>query len=193
MPMGEVPNIPVPDPTPSAADAMQNRPPPSGPPGEGGAEGAPPAATEGDDVPRNELGCGPTRFWAGAVKDKDTISSVAPLILIRSKWILPYRCGVFRQKSAVFGFECTKPGAFGDVPVDLGSVWLFAFIDTDGNGPSEGDPQGRTDDFEINTSDVSGLTVPIRIGAVVQEAFELKPPVAAAGHPVQLRPQSIPT
>ena len=185
MPMGEAPKIPVPDPTPSATDAMQNRPPPAGPPPEGGAEGAPPPATDAEEVPRNELGCGPTRFWAGALTDKETVT-LKGTIDFNSAQNGSYLIDVVstQKQRAVFGFECSKPGEFAvDVPVDLGSVWLFAFIDTDGNGPSEGDPQGRTEDFTVEDSAISDLTVPIRIGAVVQEAFELKPPGGGGGMP----------
>ncbi|MGC6509731.1 MAG: hypothetical protein ACON4U_15005 [Myxococcota bacterium] len=182
MPIGEVPQIPVPDPTPSATDAMQNRSP-SVSNGDGPSEGAPPATTEAVDVPRNELGCGPTRFWAGSTQDTDTVT-LSGTIDFNSEQNGSYLIDVVSNEAqkAVFGFECTKPGEFSiDVPSDLEAVWLFAFIDTDGNGPSENDPQGRTEYFEIGTDNVSGLSVPIRIGATVKEAFELKPPGQSSG------------
>jgi hypothetical protein len=178
MPMGDVPRIPVPDPTPSATDALRGQAQPSN-----GDHDESQPATVTEDISRNELGCGPTRFWAGALEGMETVN-ISGEIDFNSQQNGSYLVDVVSSdsESVVFGFECSKTGEFSiSLPQELGEVWLFGFIDSNADGPSKDDPQGRTEVFKIESAVVNDLTLPIRAGQVVDEAFELKPPGAAGG------------
>lgn len=173
MPMGDVPRIPVPDPTPSATDALRGQAQPSNGPHD---ESLP--ATAAEDISRNELGCGPTRFWAGALEGKETII-ISGDIDFNSQQNGSYLVDVVSnvKNSVVFGFECSKTGEFSiSLPKDLGEVWLFGFIDSSADGPTKDDPQGRTDVFLIESTEINDITLPVRVGQVINEAFDLKPP-----------------
>jgi hypothetical protein len=63
-------------------------------------------------------------------------------------------------EQAAYSVVCGGVGSFeAELPKDLGKVRLVVFIDTDGNGPSEGDPAGLSDEFTVGDDAVDGITV----------------------------------
>ncbi len=64
--------------------------------------------------------------------------------------------------ASAYSVVCSGVGAFeAEVPKDLGEARLVVFIDADGNGPSEGDPGGLSDELDIGGSSIEGITVHI--------------------------------
>ena len=85
------------------------------------------------------------------------------------------------KNQAVFGYECSSVGDFSiTAPVDLGEVWGLVFLDAQGSGISKDDPHGRSSEFTIKTKSIDGITITLQTEKVVEEAFQINPPLDAA-------------
>ena len=132
---------------------------------------------------QNESGCRPTQFWGEAPKTKTVKLSGN----IERKGKNPVNVmidvvSVSRSK-AVYGVECMISKEFSfDVPIRLGDVWLFAFVDKSGDGPSRDDLQGRSTERVVDQADLDGILISMS-SEVVSAAFNLAPPGAASTAP----------
>ena len=54
------------------------------------------------------------------------------------------------EQRVVFGVECVRSRAFSfETPFFSSDLWLYGFVDEDGNGPSTNDVQGRSARFTL--------------------------------------------
>ncbi len=82
---------------------------------------------------------------------------------------------------SAYSVVCGGVGAFeAEVPKDLGEVRLVVFLDSDGNGPSEGDPGGLSDELDVDDAAITGVTIHVTddpdLGAYSPENQIVAPP-----------------
>lgn len=75
-----------------------------------------------------------------------------------------------------------QPGAFEvEAPKGFGEVSVVAFLDADGNGPSDGEPAARVDGtLKIEDKDIGGITLTLSDNP---DLGDLKPPSQGGGKP----------
>lgn len=67
---------------------------------------------------------------------------------------------------SIYHFECHGPGRLElTAPPDLGEIYLAAFQDSLGDGPTADDPAGMTGPLSIGKSDIDSLIIKLAAGA----------------------------
>ena len=60
----------------------------------------------------------------------------------------------------IHAIELDKFGDFSvELPKDTGKIVLNAFVDANGDGPTPGEPAGHTEEIEVKSAAVTGLTI----------------------------------
>ena len=159
--------------------------------------GDPTPRDDAQTIPRNDSGCRVTQFWAPSLQQGKTVM-ISGVLNNSEEVTAPYLIDVhsLEKNATVFGVECTTQKEFSiEMPEKLGEVWLAAFSDSNGDGPSKEDPQGRSQNIRIVSDDISNLDIQIQRDAPMEEAFQLAPPNGApagppAENPVPVEPSS---
>ncbi len=146
-------------------------PPPGGPSSgaERAADGAPgPAPVEGGGGPGDGgqgAGCKLTPDWAANNPGGEVATAGGTAAGTGTG---PLLVDVIDTGSGkiVWGVECSGAGAFTvTMPADLGDVWLAAYIDLTGDGPTPDDPQGRSNGEFDAKSPPTDLSLTLAVGS----------------------------
>ena len=131
-----------------------------------------------------ESGCRTTQYWSPSLDPQNTVQVRGGINGDGSKKQYLIDVISVEKNASVFGVECfTSSELSFALPTDLGTVWLFAFVDANGNGLSKDDIQGRSEDIVVTDVDLAGVVVSVQ-QQMVQEAFSLSPK-SGTGEPKQ--------
>ncbi len=147
--------------------------PPGGAPGEGGA-GAPLPPQDGTQEPAKVVVHPDVEFQVEGGKGVKVSGSVtytgSQKGTIRVDFLRAQDKAGFPE--IVGSLTLKAPGPFSvDVPQNLGKVQIVAYVDADGNGPSDGEAAGHPpkDNYDIETDPVSGVDITLSEDAAAQK------------------------
>jgi hypothetical protein len=142
--------------------------------------GAGPAAAGEAPPPSGEAaltGCRPTPVWTDPGEDLRTLSGQ---LTYSGSTSGPLLIDVINADGViVWGVECSRAATFSlQIPARLTEVWLAAYLDPTGDGPSASDPQGRSPGLTPGAGDVADLQVEVTDGGKVDGVISAAPAAA---------------
>ena len=132
------------------------------------------AANQEPEAPIGQRGsCRPTRYWQQQPQAEQTVMIKGELNSPSNLSVLIDVISVEEQR-VVFGVECVRSRAFSfETPFFSSDLWLYGFVDEDGNGPSTNDVQGRSARFTLVRNGAENLRLNLS-NDIVDEAFRLQ-------------------
>ena len=157
----------------------------------GASQLPPPAARVPSEQPSQEgardqepaSGCRTTQYWSPSLDPDNTVQLKGRIDGdgTRKQYLIDVIS--VDQNASVFGVECSTTAELSfALPKEIGTVWLLAFVDANGNGLSKDDVQGRSEEFAVASTDVTDVVVSVQ-QQMVQEAFSLSPKAGTGAPP----------